>query len=688
MTAPVLEIGTGPVDGIPENAVPIRLPVMAIEGMPTADGRFLEVGAIKHRALPISLLAQTRTPDGGDGHDNADIVGAVTEMTRVPGPSVISRQTNEPFPEGTFVWAGAGWMYNDVPAYRLVRDRALSGNSIDLSAVVAELIYPEGSEDDPNAEPEGVRMTDGTIAATTLVAQPAFPDAYIEMDGELLVPEGGQVITAAAVSWRAGELGDACIPCAVLALAGDDPEDPVDVDGEPVEPVIEPDDEDEVPERRTDGMVALLPADPEAYAVAGGEPASELHVTLAYLGDKVDQWTDEQRAAVHEDAQHLAGLWGDASAGGPGGERARVFAHAVFNPDGGEDGTSTPCAVYLLGDSESLTALRMAVVDGLKQRIGDADWPDQHEPFVPHMTAGYGLDVSALSLTGPIEFDRIRVAIGGDVTDYPIGGGEAIVAAAIPTLPASAFNQPEPDQFQPMTVREGPNGLLLVSGHVAAWGACHIGFAGECKMAPRSQSSYAYFHTGAVRTELGELSAGVITMSRDPQTEGHATTRRQLTGRQAALHYDNVCTAAADVRAVDGRHGIWVSGVMRGNLSTDEVHAFRMAGPSGDWRTIRGTLEMVAVLQVNTQGFLGPRALVAGGQVVALVAGGRPRATRESEARQAYEAGVIELAAWVREQRAGVAQSSALAELDVLAEALQREALAELEELAVGLDLK
>jgi len=673
VTAPVIDTDA-PSTGIPENAVAIRLPVMAIEGMPTADGRYLEVGAIKHRALPLSLLAQTRTPDGGDGHDNADIVGAVTEMVRVPGPSVISRQTNEPFPEGTFVWAGSGWMYTDVPAYRMVKDRALSGNSIDLSAVVAELTYPEGSEDDPEAEPDGVRMTDGTIAATTLVAQPAFPDAYVEMDGELLVPEGGQVITAAAVSWRAGELGDTCVPCSVLAL--DDPEDAL-----PAEPA----DDEEVPEHRTDGMVALLPADPEAYAVPGGEPAEDLHVTLAYLGDKVDQWTDEQRAAVHEDAQHLAGLWGDSSAGGPGGERARVFAHAVFNPDGGEDGTSTPCAVYLLGDSGSLAALRMAVVDGLKQRIGDADWPDQHEPFVPHMTAGYGLDVSALSLTGPIEFDRIRVAIGGEVTDYPIGGGDAIVAAAIPTLPAAAFNQPEPDRFQPFTVTEGPNGLHLVSGHVAAWGACHIGFAGECKMAPRSTSNYAYFHTGVVRTESGDLPAGVVTMSRDPQLEGHATVRRQLSGRQAALHYDNVCTAVADVRAVDGKYGIWVSGVVRGNLSSEELHQFRMSGPSGDWRTIRGALEMVAVLQVNTQGFVGTRALVAGGKVVALVAGGRPRASaKASAAHDAFEAGVVELAEWVRQQRAGMEQAEYLAELERIdVGALQAEALAELDQFAV-----
>jgi hypothetical protein len=83
--------------------------------------------------VPLTLYAQTRTPDGGQGHDNADVVGALTELTRTPGPEVVSKSTGQPFPEGTFVWSGKGWMYTDVPAFRMVKDGALSGNSVDLS---------------------------------------------------------------------------------------------------------------------------------------------------------------------------------------------------------------------------------------------------------------------------------------------------------------------------------------------------------------------------------------------------------------------------------------------------------------------------------------------------------------------------------------------------------------------------
>src|SRR5688572_27111879 len=417
---------------------------MAVEGYDTADGRFLEPGGITHHALPITLYAQTRTPDGGKGHDNADIVGAVTEMWRTPGPEVISKQTGQPFPEGTFVWSGRAWMYEDVPAFRLVRDRALSGNSVDLSEVDGTLEYAEGVDpNDPDAQPIRMRMS-GTIGATTLVGQPAFPDAYVELDGELLVPEGGQVLTASAISFRSAELGDWCAPCAAgQPLASTSSEA---LNGEA--PQVKP--------RRTDGMVALIPAEAESLAVEGGDAPGDLHLTLAYLGDDVMAWRPEEREAVHDVARHLT----TGSKAGPDSEdvpapdapfgkalEARVFSHAVFNPDGGPDGDKEPAAVYLFGDGgDEVTYFRNVVLDGVRGALGDSTLPEQHSPFHPHVTAGYGLDVNALSYTGPVVFDRLRVALGDEVTDYPLGGGEAIVAAGPPLFAASVFAVPEPDE--------------------------------------------------------------------------------------------------------------------------------------------------------------------------------------------------------------------------------------------------
>lgn len=603
----MIEPDAAPVDGIPEDAYPISLPVMAIEGMDTADGRYLEPGGISHRALPLSLLAQVRTPDGGRGHDNAYIVGAVTEMVRRPGPEVISRTTGEPFPEGTFVWSGRGWMYDNVPgvgksAYQLVKDRALSGNSIDLSDVVAEAEYAPEDMDSPDAEPTRWRMRSGVIAATTLVAQPAFPDAYVELDGELMVPGGGQNLAASGViSWRSAELGDDCAAChagVVLAREQDVPEG-------------------EAPAPRRDGMVALIPANAADLTVDGGDPEDQMHLTLAYLGDDVMSWTQEQRAAVHELGQQLAGLMPAL--------QARAFAHAQFNPDGGPDGDKEPCAVYLVGDGAPVGEMRAALLDGLREKVGDASLPEQHEPFVPHVTAGYGLDVGALSYTGPLTFDRLRVALGGDVTDYPLGGGEALVAAALPVLPAAAFNVPEPDAYTPPSISEpDENGVRYYTGHVAKWNTCHVGMPGRCVVAPRSSTKYAHFHRGLVRTEQGDIPAGVITFNRREQTRGgHAGLG--LSAVAAAAHYDNTATVAADVRIVDGKYGPWACGVVRGDLTAEDLHALRMSTPSGDWRRIRGRLDMVSVLHVNLPGFYeANRSLVASGEPMTLVAAAVP----------------------------------------------------------------
>jgi hypothetical protein len=609
MSAPVIEQDAAPVADVPKNATAISFPVMAVEGLETADGRYLAPGGISHRTLPITLYAQMQTPNGGGGHDNSVIAGAVTEMVRRPGPEVVSKATGEPFPEGTFIWSGRGWVYNAVrfsadpeapTVLDMVRDRALSGNSVDLSDIVAEHEYEPGTEDDPNAQPVRLTMHQGVIGATTLVGLPAFPDAYVELDGERMAPAEGQAITAAAISWRSVELGDECAAC---RTGNPLPREQFVADGE-------------APTVHRGGMIALVPAEADALTVDGGDPANELHLTLAYLGDDVSGWSEEQRQAVHDLARSASEI------GGP--VEARVFAHARFNPDGGPDGDMDPCAVYLIGDGYSLTADRELLIQRLRENLGEASMPEQHAPFVPHVTAGFGVDVAELSYTGPITFDRIRVALGGDVTDYPMGGGEAMVAAALPVLPYAAFTVPEPDQYTAPYISEpDADGWRLYAGHIARWDACHIGFQGKCVTPPRSRSKYANFHLGLARTERGDILAGVIAFNRADQLRGgHADIR--LSAADTAAYYDNTATAGADVVVVDGKFGPWACGVVRADLSSDDLHRFRMSMPSGDWRRVAGGLDLVGVLHVNTPGFSGPRTLVASGEPLALVAGAQP----------------------------------------------------------------
>lgn len=155
------------------------------------------------------------------------------------------------------------------------------------------------------------------------------------------------------------------------------------------------------------GMVALFPRQDfaEALAVEGGEPAEDLHLTLAYLGEDV---TDLPKDQLIADIASVADVLATTLT-------ARVFGHAIFNPDGGPNGTSDPCAVYLIGDSNLITPLRAATQN---KCVSLLQIPDQHEPFVPHITATYA--VQRLTYTGDIVFDRLCVNWAGEQYAFPL----------------------------------------------------------------------------------------------------------------------------------------------------------------------------------------------------------------------------------------------------------------------------
>jgi hypothetical protein len=133
---------------------------------------------------------------------------------------------------------------------------------------------------------------------------------------------------------------------------------------------------------------------------------------------------------------------------------------------------------------------------------------------------------------------------------------------------------------------------------------------------PRSKSKYAYFHTGVVRTAEGkDVPVGQLTLA-----GGHASLH--ASAEQAAKHYDDTASAIADVHAGEDDYGIWVAGSLRPDVTEAQIRALRASAPSGDWRPIGGSLELVAVCQVNVPGFPIARAMVASGKVMALVAAG------------------------------------------------------------------
>lgn len=192
---------------------------------------------------------------------------------------------------------------------------------------------------------------------------------------------------------------------------------------------------------------------------------------------------------------------------------------------------------------------------------------------------------------------------------------DSLTAAAIPTAPPEAwFKDPQ---------LTGPTALVVeddgrVYGHIAAWGTCHIGQVGKCVEPPASPSNYAYFRTGALQTAEGtSVAVGHLTMG-----TGHAGPRDSANA--AAEHYDNTGTVFADVAAGEDAYGIWVAGSLRPGITSEQVRVARSAPISGDWRTIRGSLELVGALAVNVPGFPVPRpqGLLASGEVRSLQASG------------------------------------------------------------------
>lgn len=173
--------------------------------------------------------------------------------------------------------------------------------------------------------------------------------------------------------------------------------------------------------KSTGGMVALLPRRDftESLAIDDGEPVKDLHLTLAYLGKDVSglKVKDEVVQAISAIADTIHAV------------SARVFAHATFNPDGGPDGTMDPCSVYLISDSTILAPLREMVQDRCKKLI---DLPNQHNPFIPHITAAY--TICQLTFTGEVIFDRLSLHWAGDEIDFPLT--ESGVDRALRTLRA------------------------------------------------------------------------------------------------------------------------------------------------------------------------------------------------------------------------------------------------------------
>jgi 2'-5' RNA ligase len=204
-----------------------------------------------------------------------------------------------------------------------------------------------------------------------------------------------------------------------------------------------------------------------------------------------------------------------------------------------------------------------------------------------------------------------------------IASGEPVTPEAVTACGCdTAYTPPDDDVFAdpkftgvaPITVTDDGR----VFGHGAAWGTCHTGVQGTCRVAPR-EGEHAYFRLGEVVTASGaSVPVGHITMG-----IGHAPT--EGFGAAAAMeHYDNTKAVIADVASGEDAYGIWFAGKIRPGVTDEQKAALRSATLSGDWRSFGGKLRLVAMLAVNVPGFPVPRlsTTTSGGRQLSLVAAG------------------------------------------------------------------
>lgn len=527
----------------------------------SGDGRWLalEDGAeMQVRPLPQPFKAQIAD---APGHDNSVVVG-LTDTVWLEDGMVWGEGPFDLHDEVARDWADklgrgfAGWV------------------SLDPSDVTIEevLIDPDGNEitpdmipDDPDAPEEAwpvvaeirQRYSTWKFAGATLVSSPAFETAKVEPTWDVY-PDGAEDAQAA-----------------LTAAAG----------------------------VQTGAMIALVPSDPGVFAVDGGDPADEMHLTLAYLGEAID-WTPEARTELMDAVMGVAAEPVDAAAMG----------FAILNPAGTE-----PATVHLVGDAPGLEPLRLAIRDVLDSTPGLPTIPEQHDPFLPHITAGYGVPVTDLTYTGPVVFDRLRIAFAGVAADIMLGA-DALAAAGQHTWSWAAFHQPEPDEYTTLTVTEDGR----VFGHLGQWGVCHNGIGSSCVTIPPSPTGYRKFHRKPIPTDRGQIEAGILTMD---TSHPSVDPRAGLSSAAVVRHYDHTGKFVAMVRAVDGRVGPWLSGQVAPWCDPMDAVKLGHCFVSGDWRGGGGApKDLRAVLAVNVEGFSEKSRAVAasGADTEALVAAGIP----------------------------------------------------------------
>jgi hypothetical protein len=546
--------------------------VLAPEGVLSGDRRRFKSGSMRWRDLPLPLSWQKVSDDG---HKGGVVVGKITSIGR----------------DGDMIPFSGQWDTSDDAdeAMRQVIEGVARGVSVDIDDATFEMVSDDGKPVDfDNLDPKTRPITefsDGRICGATIVAIPAFQEAFIAVG----TPETS-LVAAAFVSdkpWSTWTKADytpqqwrrACI----------------------MHVCNEPDNKSchKLPIREPGGALNRNGVHAAAGALAGARggvdapPAAKAAAKSALRGAyrTLGETPPDSLKATDEEL--------DAFGRGPGwvtNPKAthRLWSYWVHGPGAGKIRWGVPgdfnrCRREVgeeIGENSpgKLRFLNQICAQWHHDALGV--WPGQEGGGRGHHSVEECDSCPSVSL---------------------------VASAAERVVPAEWFDDPHLVGLSALAITDEGR----VFGHLAQWDVCHVGIAHACVNAPHSYTNYAYFHTGLIETTAGDLSIGHITLG-----TGHPTNYK---GYVAAMeHYDNTATVVADVRAGEDEFGIWLAGALRPDITPRQLADMKAAPLSADWRVVGGRSELMAALCVNVPGYPIPRTEVGivDGRQVSLVAAG------------------------------------------------------------------
>jgi hypothetical protein len=296
---------------------------------------------------------------------------------------------------------------------------------------------------------------------------------------------------------------------------------------------------------------------------------------------------------------------------------------AVWEAWGVGDPNSKPgklaLAGYLTGNSADIAdaTVEDELADGKPQRtlVGGKIGATTLVPL-PAFADGY-VEVNGKVIDVQPAVEPVAASAWNIMLDTP----EVLVAGTVEDPPpVEWFADPKLPRLTPLT-RQGRH----VFGHVADWNRPHISFNGAPIYAARSRDDYKWFRTGSYPAVDAdgtprEVGVGRLTIGSEGRGGDHAPLHLNL--RDAQRYHADESLAWAYVAAGGDEFGIWVNGVIKDDADELTVRKAFAHPPSIDQRPIDGHLELAAVHCVNTAGIPIPRARVASGEVVSLVAAG------------------------------------------------------------------